>query len=139
MDATAIRQYIEQTFAGVEVTEAYGCAFFFYGADHMFPFATIATTDENDQASNLSRPDVFRVNVGVSKQTFASLFGDADTDSHDFTAMDRIMPHPVYGNMYWICVLNPSDATFQKVQALLTEAYDTAVRKRARKTSGGEA
>ena len=32
---------------------------------------------------------------------------------HDFTALDRIMPHPVYGKMYWVCVLNPSDETFR--------------------------
>ena len=43
------------------------------------------------------------------------------------------MPHPVYGRMYWVCVLNPSDETFAtKVQPLLAEAYDMAVVKYTR-------
>jgi hypothetical protein len=40
------------------------------------------------------------------------------------------MPHPVYGRMHWICVLNPSNETFEvKVLPLLTEAYNMAVSK----------
>ena len=139
MDATSIRRYIAQTFAGVEVVDASGGSFFFHGPDHRFPFVTLTTSDEYDQASNLGRPDVFRVNIGVSKQTFQSLFGPGSTAAdeagkegrYDFTALDRIMPHPVYGKMYWVCVLNPGAATFEKVQELLAEAYDMAVRKRA--------
>ncbi len=136
MDETSIRLYIAQTFAGVEVVDAAGGAFFFYGADHKFPFVTLTTSDEYDQSSNLSRPNVFRLNIGVSKQTFQTLFGAGPTPAgeqggHDFTALDRIMPHPVYGKMYWICVLNPGAATFPQVQALLAEAYDLAVRRRA--------
>ncbi len=43
------------------------------------------------------------------------------------------MPHPVYGKMYWICVLNPGDALFQQsVRPLLAEAYDLSVRKHAK-------
>src|SRR5262245_47785001 len=108
MDATSIRQYIAQTFAGADVVDASGGSFFFYGAEHKFPFATLTTSDEYDQASNLSRPGVFRLNIGLSKQTFQSFFGtdpgrSGETEwggGHDFTALDRIMPHPVYGKMY---------------------------------------
>ncbi len=140
MDAASVRQYIAQAFAGVDVVDASGGSFFFYGPDHKFPFATLITSDEYDQASNLSRSNVFRLNVGVSKQTFQSLFGPGSTPSdeagmrggYDFSALDRIMPHPLYGKMYWVCVLSPSAATFKKVQALLAEAYAMAVRKRAR-------
>ena len=154
MDETSIREYITGTFADVDVVDAMGASFFFYNdPDHMFPFATIVTTDEHDQASNLARPGVFRLNIGVSKQTFQSLFGprsgapEGSTSSdeggtqegYDFTALDRIMPHPVYGKMYWVCVLNPNAATFQKVAELLAEAYDMAVRKRARKNPADEA
>jgi hypothetical protein len=147
MDETSIRQYITQTFAGVDVVVASGGSFFFYGPDHKLPFATLTTRDEYDQASNLSCPDAFRLNVGVSKQTFQSLFGAGSTSSdeagtgggYDFTALDRIMPHPVYGKMHWVCVLNPSAATFKRVRELLAEAYDMAVRKRARTGQGDEA
>ena len=131
MDEAAIAKYITDTFAGVETSSAYGATFFFFDPTKMFPFATITATDENDTASDLNRPGVFRLNVGVSKQTFQSLFVDADAD-HDFTALDRLMPHPVYGKMYWLCVLNPSDATFETVKPLLAEAYDMAVRKQSK-------
>lgn len=146
MDATSVRQYIAQTFPGVEVVEASGGAFFFVGHERALPFATLVTNDEYDQASDLSRPNVFRLNVGVSKETFRSLFGggperqgEAAGSGHDFTALDRLMPHPVYGKMSWVCVLNPSEATFKRVQELLAEAYDRAARRRSRTSPVGEA
>ncbi|HEU0114432.1 MAG TPA: DUF6194 family protein [Thermomicrobiales bacterium] len=144
MDPEAIRQYIVDTFGGVDVVVASGDMFFFYDPsngtppDHRFPFATLVTGDRYDRASNLDRPDVFRLNVGVSPATFRSLFsasaaatGDADeaAPGYDFTAVDRIMPHPVYGQMFWLCVLNPSEATFAAVRPLLGEAYDRAARR----------
>jgi hypothetical protein len=140
MDETSIREYIVRAFAGVQVVDASGSSFFFYGAAHNFPFATLVTSDDDDQASNLSRPSVFRLNVGVGKSTFQSLFGSSSAHSdeggvegaYDFTALDRIMPHPVYGKMYWVCVLNPSEETFKTIQGLLAEAYDMAIRKRAK-------
>jgi hypothetical protein len=137
MDATSIHQYITQTFAGVTVVDASGGSFFFYDPAQKFPFATLSTNDEYDQASDLNRPDVFRLNVGVTKSTFQSLFGTKS--DHDFTALDRLMPHPVYGKMYWVCVLNPSAETFKTVQELLAEAYDMAARKYARPPSADEA
>jgi hypothetical protein len=148
MDETSVREYITRTFAGVDVIDAMGASFFFFDdPDHKFPFATLVTTDEHDQASNLSRPSVFRLNVGVSKQTFQSLFTSSPAHSdqgrpeggYDFTALDCIMPHPVYGKMYWVCVLNPSEETFKTVQKLLAEAYDVAVRKRAKTKPADEA
>lgn len=147
MDETSIREYITQTFAGVDVIDATGGSFFFYGPDRKFPLATLTTSDEYDRASNLSRASVFRLNVGVSKETCRSLFGPgpAHTDEggaegrFDFTALDRIMPHPVYGKMYWICVLNPSEETFKSVRELLAEAYNMAVRKHAKSGRAADA
>jgi hypothetical protein len=38
--------------------------------------------------------------------------------------------------MYWVCVLNPGDETFEtKVRQLLTEAYDLAVSKYKRQAA----
>ncbi len=54
---------------------------------------------------------------------------------HDFTALDVLMPHPVYGRNHWVCVLNPSDATFEKLKPLLAEAHDTAFRRIERRSS----
>ena len=75
----------------METTTAYGYTFYFYGSDHRLPFATLASSDnEYDRISNLDRPDVFRLNVGVSPSTFQALFGTAKVDisRYDFTALD---------------------------------------------------
>jgi hypothetical protein len=138
MDESATVKYISETFEGVEVTAASGDYYFFYDPTRMFPFATLVTGDRHDQVSDLDRPGVFRLNIGVSKQTFQSLFSSSSGVDHDFTALDRIMPHPVYGKMYWVCVLNPSPETFETVRPLLAEAYELSVQKQAKKRSADE-
>ncbi len=156
MNEAQISRYIIETFEGVDVVLASSNSFFFYNPDsnlppdHRFPFVTIVTSDIYDQFSNLNRPSVFRLNIGIGKQTFRSLFASpslpSDRDSaairgenssdYDFTALDQLMPHPVYGRMYWVCVLNPSDETFEtKVRQLLAEAYDLAVSKYKRQAA----
>jgi hypothetical protein len=147
MNAGSIARYIVETFVGIDVVTADGNRFFFYDPDReippdrRFPFATLVTNDLYDTASDLSRPDVFRLNVGAGKAGYERLFGAGAprpgspgvTDTgHDFTDLDRIMPHPVYGQMYWVCVLNPSAATFESVRPLLAEAYDLAAGRHAR-------
>ncbi len=103
MDEAAITRYITDTFKGVEVVVASGDSFFFYDPDRnpdnrKFPFATLVTNDNYDKFSNLGRPSVFRLNVGVSKQTFRSLFASQTSPSgaddgvdgdYDFTALDQ--------------------------------------------------
>ena len=133
---TSVTHYITQTFPEVETSTAFGYTFFFYGSDHRLPFATLASADnEYDRVSNLDRPGVFRLNIGVSKQTFQSLFGTAKVDagSYDFTVLDTFMPHPDYAQQNFICVLSPSEATFERIRALLAEAYDIAVRRHTRR------
>ena len=135
MDEAVITQYITDTFAGVETTTAYDYTFFFYGTERKLPFATLAAADnEYDRVSNLDRPGVFRLNIGVSKQTFQALFGTGTLDvrAYDFTKLDTMLPHPEYAPQSWVCVLSPHDATFQEtVQTLLAEAYDGAVKRHA--------
>ncbi|HXM57869.1 MAG TPA: DUF6194 family protein [Candidatus Dormibacteraeota bacterium] len=148
MDQDEIRQFIATTFSGVDTVVAseedgapevaWGDTFFIYDPDRRlegarrFPFATIVTKDygDFDSASNLDRPGVFRLNVGVSGETYASLF-DAGGQP-DFADLDRLLPHPVYGPNHWVCVLNPSEATFEALKPLLREAYDRAVERYTR-------
>src|SRR5690242_1040577 len=122
MQPDAITRHVTTTFAGVDPSVAseeagspevaWGDTFFIYDPQRTlegarrFPFATIVTKDygDFDNASKLDRPGVYRLNIGLSKKTFASLFESGD--SHDFTALDRLMPHPVYGTYHWVCVLN---------------------------------
>ena len=102
MDAASITEDIFSTFSGVDVVFAsaengapeiaWGDTFFIYDPNRdfedtrRFPFATIVTKDygDFDNASNLDRHGLFRLNIGVSKKTFAHLFG-AERD-YDFTA-----------------------------------------------------
>jgi hypothetical protein len=132
MNESSVIEYITKTFPGVETTESFGYTLFFYQSDRKLPFATlIAADNDHDRISNLDRPGVFRLNIGIGKQTFQSLFGtpNVDLDSYDFTALDVIMPHPHYAQQHFICVLSPSEATFARIRPLLAEAYEIAVRR----------
>lgn len=150
MDQDAIVHYVSDTFTGVEVQRPIdgpgaGDTFFFYDPlrnidpTRRLPFATIVTKDYRgfDEASHLDRPDVFRLNVGIARDTYRGLFGDptdeerADGTDYDFAALDRLMPHPAYGKQWWMCVLNPSLETFEKVKPLLADAYSKVVARHA--------
>jgi hypothetical protein len=67
------------------------------------------------------------------------LFGASkvDVSAYDFTALDTIMPHPEYAAQYFVCILNPSDVTFETVRTLLAEAYALAARRNARRQTPG--
>jgi uncharacterized protein DUF6194 len=123
MDEAAITQYIVDTFDDVDVVTAGSGTFFSRDPERHWPnFATLVTSDEYDTASNLDRPGVYRLNIGVSKATFNS-FARSDA-AHDFTELDKVMPHPVYARQHWVCVLNPSAVTFDTVlKPLLSEAH----------------
>lgn len=132
-------EYITTTFPDVETTTNFGYTFFFYRSERQLPFATlIASDNEYDRISNLDRPGVYRLNIGISRETFQALFGTAkvDVSSYDFTALDVIMPHPEYAPQNFICVLSPGAMTSEKVRDLLAEAYDIAVRRFTRRNKG---
>jgi hypothetical protein len=143
MNEEEISKYIVGTFEGVETAMDGDNVFFFFGPERMFPFATLSANDAYDQASDLNRPGVFRLNMGVSKETFRALFGTpgpaSDTgekadSEYDYKALNRLMPHPIYGRQYWVCILTPSDTTFQEsVRPLLAEAYEKDVRKHTKR------
>jgi hypothetical protein len=120
---------------------AWGDTFFFYDpdgdtpADRRFPFATIVTSDypDFDTASQLDRPGTFRLNAWVSQETVAELFVDDAT--HDFTALDTVMPHPVYGARSWVSIINPGPSTSGLAERLLIEAHARAVVRHERRAS----
>lgn len=54
----------------VEQAENFGYTFFFVGPDRRLPFVTLASSDNDyDKVSKLDREGVYRVNIGVSKET----------------------------------------------------------------------
>jgi hypothetical protein len=133
-DAEAITRIILETWPETDMVEIPGAAFFSLDAEKHWPnFATIVMTDEHDEGtpSNLSRPGVFRLNIGVSRATFDRLVGSMSEP--EYAALDRVLPHPVYAKQLWVSILNPSDSTFRDVVLpLLTEAHDRVGATRAR-------
>ena len=130
MDETFVTSYITSTFEHVETAVNLGYTFFFYRDDHMHAFATIASNgNEYEQISKLDRPGVYRLNIGVSRETFRSLFGTKKINpgDYDFTILDTLLPHPDYSSQFFLCVLSPSEATFETVRPMLAEAYDIAM------------
>jgi hypothetical protein len=146
MNADAMVRYVNETFDGVWAVENLGDTYFMYAPDgalppqRQHPFATLVTGDRHDHASNLDRPDTYRLNIGLTRATYVARFGPAPTErladgslltGSDYTALDTLMPHPVYASQYWVCVLNPGEATLESVRAYLAEAHGFAARKYA--------
>lgn len=128
----AITKYILETYPETDVVEAMNAWFFSLDPEKHWPnFATLVTTDEHDDASDLNRPGVFRLNIGVDRPTFERI-ANADPQP-DHAAFDRLLPHPVYAKQLWISILNPSDETFaETVVPLLVLAHDRLATARAR-------
>ncbi len=133
-DPEAITRAILERYPETFVAEALGATFFSLDEKHWPNFATIVTTDEHDmgEPSNLARPDVFRLNIGVGKATFERRVGSIDEP--DYAVLDVVLPHPVYAKQRWVAILNPSRETFDKVvRPLIAEAYERLARPRRRR------
>ena len=125
---------------------AWGDTFFFYDPDaaggeaRRMPFATIVRNDYEgfDVRSELSRPGVFRLNVGVGRERFEDLVGHAPAaherhhDEVDYAALDRLLPHPVYAAQGWVAIVCPGARTGALARTLLAEAHARARRSQER-------
>ncbi|SCD27734.1 hypothetical protein GA0115239_100215 [Streptomyces sp. BpilaLS-43] len=121
---------------------AWGDAFFYYAPDggmpqNVQPYGTIVTKDYPDDAtSDLDPPGRRRVNIHVDRPTFRELTGEDPHGvgrPHDHAAADRVMPHPVYGALGWVSVVNPGDRTTDTVMRLLLDAHNAARRRYERR------
>jgi hypothetical protein len=139
MNVHELLDFLRGEFENVVVAEAAGNYLVFYSpnnteAEQRRPFVTVMVNDVNDDFSWLERPDTYRLNIGVGRATFAALFSAPGED--DFTAFDRLMPHPVYAAASWVCVVNPGPATLERVKDLIAQAYGIAVGRVARMGNG---
>ncbi len=148
MQIDEIKTYILENFPGTTQKSSYGEHSFFYNPGNLLPsgtyFLTIKEHDgPNDKASQLDRENIFRLNFGASKKTFLRMFDEVPArppkgkhieGPYDFTALDTLMPHPVYGWSYWLCVLNPSKDTFEKILPLIQDYYQQAVKRFEKRT-----
>jgi Family of unknown function (DUF6194) len=138
-DPEAITRYILKTYPDADIVTIEGGSFFSLDPEAHWPiFATVIWSDDFDQVSDLARPGVFRLNLGVERATFDRLVGS--TADPDHSALDVLLPHPEYARQHWISILNPSDETYRDVVLpLLAEAYDKLAAQRARhEASPGE-
>ncbi|AEB28479.1 DUF6194 family protein [Francisella hispaniensis] len=107
-------------------------------------FSTIKGYDgPNDKSSNLNRDTkTFRLNLKISKQRFLEIFNQSklperpskggvvclEGSAFDFSQEDKILPHPVYGWMSWVSIVNPTQETFDYLlsQGFFDDAYSHA-------------
>lgn len=128
-----ITSWITTAYPHAVIARAMGATFFSLDDKHWPNFATIVTTDEHDMGtpSDLARDGVFRLNIGVGRETFQRLVGSMK--EADYAALDQVVPHPVYAKQRWIAILNPSRQTFDEiVKPLIAEAYDRLAKPRRR-------
>lgn len=112
---------------------------------HGVYFCTLKQQDgANDKASAPDRAGVFRVAIGLPSASYNRLFGERPArpvkggyvaTGHDFTALNVLMPHPVYAWMGWAQILSPSRERFDELLSLIAEAPAVAVEKFNKKTA----
>ncbi|MEV6135043.1 DUF6194 family protein [Nocardia sp. NPDC051990] len=123
---------------------AWGDHFFYYAPDGQVPqreqpYATIVTKNyPDDNSCDLDQPGRWRLNIHVGRSAFSELIGEdprASTGVVDFTAVDTVLPHPVYRTQGWISIVNPNAQTHALAVSLLRTAHDAARRRAARRRS----
>lgn len=147
MTPNGVLDYCLKSLDGVVLAQSWGESGIFYNPDYILKRGVYVLTvkekdGQNDKGSWLDREGVFRVNVGLTKETFIKKFGAVPRRpaagktaamDFDFTALDTIMPHPVYAWMGWVCVLNPSEETFAEFKPMIEESYHFALQKFAKR------
>ena len=122
---------------------AWGDTFFYYAPDGVMPtnvqpYATIVTKDYPDDTASRLGDGRWRVNIHVDRATFLDTTGESPRDpgSHwDHAAEDVLMPHPVYGALGWLAVVDPGPATSATLERLLRGAHDAARARHERRES----
>ena len=114
---------------------SWGDAFCYYAPDGVVPrtqpFATIVTKDyPGDEGSRLDRPGAFRVNLAAGTEKFRRWTGraprDPGTSDVDPSTSDVVIPHPVYGTLGWLAVVDPGPRTEEVLRDLLRRAHSRA-------------
>jgi len=120
---------------GVEQVVASEDRFYYVGPDRRQPFATIVEHDVPgfDEASQLERPGVFRLNLDLGRAEFEKLFGfpPKDFDEHkaefDFARLDTFVPHPGYALYGFGSIVMPGPQMLPEIDRLLAIAHTRAV------------
>jgi hypothetical protein len=133
ISATLLARY-----PGLMAVETWGETALFLNPGDCLPrgvyFATLKGHDgENDQASKLDRPGVFRLSFVLRRSDYLARFGPTPprptkggvTEGEwDFSRLDTLIPHPVYAWMGWVAILNPSCSRLEALFPLLDASFE---------------
>jgi hypothetical protein len=108
---------------------AWGDLFFYYAPDGVVPpgqpFATTVTKDYPGEPPAGLGDGAFRVNIDAGRRD--------EVPVEDPALRDTVMPHPVYGHLGWVCVVEPGEGATPLLHDLLSQAHDAAKRRWARR------
>lgn len=139
-----IIEYCKNNLRDVCIVNSWGETGVFYNPDNKFKRGVYVLTlkdkdGDNDKSSELNRKGVYRLNFGIKRETFIRLFGVIPSRppkggivdmNFDFRKINTLIPHPVYGWMSWVSILNPSREYFETtLRPLIEESYCLAVQK----------
>ena len=138
---------VQKRHPGLVVNQNWGETGLFYNPQNQLSKGIYLLTfkekdGKNDRSSCLNREGIFRMNLGISKNTFLQHFGRIPKRpeaggivdlEYDFSKSDTLLPHPIYIWMAWVCVLNPSEKTFRDLIPLIEEGYSLALNKYSKK------
>jgi hypothetical protein len=98
-------------------------------------FATIRIADDADDRASRLGGGRWRLSFGPPKPLYIARFGQPPkrpaqggvvAGPWDFAAEDAPTPHPVYGWMGWMAVVNPTAATLEALAPLIAAAWEKA-------------
>lgn len=141
---------ITQHFKGLQPVHAWGETGLFYNPENYLPRGTYCFTlkekdGDNDSSSQLNRDEIdYRLNFKIKPATYLNIFHEPRLPkrpvkggiivpesgrSYDPTVLNTLIPHPVYGWMSWVSIINPDELKIQELfsAGLLQEAYDDCV------------
>ena len=148
MTPDKILQYCLNNLEGTVLVNSWGEKGIFYNPNNTLKrgvyILTVKEKDgENDKSSNLDRENIYRVNMGLRKNTFVNMFGGIPKRpikggivemEYDFTSSNQLMPHPIYAWMGWVCILNPT-TLHEEFAKFRIHAWRLAIYLNASKTS----
>lgn len=146
MNLATLVSTLTHRFSGLVQVSAWGETSLFYNPDGLLKRGTYCITfkekdGENDSASALNRKEVeYRMNFKITKDTFLAHFNEPALPArpakgkiitlksgrnYDPTVLDTLIPHPVYGWMGWVSIINPSEGSVTEIvdSGLLEESY----------------
>lgn len=108
---------------------AWGDAFAYDAPDGQVPpgqpFATVVTKDYPDEETSWYRPGSFRLNIALGKDAAAQVLAGQGATAQPGTP-DAWTPHPVYGRLGWVCVVDPGPRTREHALQLVDAAHAEA-------------